>query len=272
MTLFGAGSPGAGACHYPSSPFPDPVGQSPGVWTGVFRDEFTGAKVVTDATNGYVNFGGPRWSAWYPPFASFMSQSPGQNHTNNPGRELEWYDYSALSTSSSVLSMTATYDQVHSGLPYTSGMIISYPDFSFLHGYVEARIKCPQIAGEWPAFWMQAATDVWPPEIDMYEQFGNDPPTYTSCWQNSGPPSTHVDRFVPTSDTLNWHVFGMKWTAASLTFYLDGTQYVQDTTAGDIPTIAMNVVLNMAVDGNQTFTAGVGYPASFQADYIRVWQ
>lgn len=254
--------------------FPDPVGQTAGVWTGVFQDDFTSSPTVTDATTGLVNFGGPTWKAWYPETPEFLAQAGGA-HTNNPGREQEYYATSALSVSSGVLSMTASH-VAQGGLPYTSGMVCTYPNFTFKYGYIEARCRVTAVGGTWPAFWLACAeTDgsgnlFWPPEVDIFEQFGTDIRALTTTWKNAGGTGA-LNLSTLASDATAWHVYGCKWTSTRLNFYVDGSLVLSDTTAADIPSRFMYVLLDLAIDGNQTFSAS-NYPTSFQADYVRVWQ
>jgi beta-glucanase (GH16 family) len=254
--------------YIPSAPVPDPVGQSAGVWTNILNDEFTSAMTVTDATNGLVNFGGPTWRAWYPDGPSFLAQSPGGAHTNNVGRELEYYDTTGLSTSGGILSLTARNFTTVSGLPYTSGMIQSNPTLNFLHGYAEARMLSPQINSVWPAFWMIPADYSWPPEIDIMEQQGGGGGRLSASLWSAQP---MLNQTFPTVDLSQWHVWGVKWTASEVTFFIDGTQVWTVTDATRIPTKSMYVVVNHAVDGSGTVTAG-NYPLSVQVDYVRVWQ
>lgn len=258
--------------------FPDPVGQSAGVWTGVFREEFTSAMTVTDSGLGLVNFGGPTWATWFPNTTNWTSQSPGGNHTNNTGREKEYYDPSAISVSAGVASLTATFDSAHSGLPYTSGMLSTFPTYKFQYGYIETRMKLPRVAGTWPAFWLPVAdvtggTIIWSAEVDMMEQFGNTATYGVTTWRNgSGSLSPGDLNLSPvTTDTSQFHVYGLKWTSAGMWFYLDGSQVKLDTNNLDNPANNMYVVINLAIDGNQSFTDGVGYPCKIDVDYVRCW-
>jgi beta-glucanase (GH16 family) len=239
---------------------PDPVGQSAGVWTMKFNDEFNVSSVTTvDAPNGLVRFGsGPTWKAWYPN----ATVGDGNAHSNNPGAELEYYDISGLSADGNNAILTATHNNAHSGYAYTSGMLQSNPTFNPLYGYTEARIKAPGAGGSWPAFWIISSAYDWPPEVDIFENFG-DANSYKAS--NFGPSSSVFGNVINTSVT-NWHVYGLLWKANKLTWYLDGTQVANETVVGSIPTEPMYLVLDLAVNNtnNNTF--------STQVDYVRYWQ
>jgi beta-glucanase (GH16 family) len=248
--------------------FPPPVGQALGVWTGVFRDEFTGTSVTVldsnQTTGGTVRLspGGPIWKAWYPNDAV----GDGTQHSNNGAAEKEYYDYTALSLDGvSTLTITATNDGVHSGvgLPYTSGLIQSNPSFNPVFGYFECRLKVQSASGSWPAFWMAASSFAWPPEFDIYEDSNNS----TSNYEVSNFTSGHtVFGNVITSDATAYHVYGFKWASGVATWYLDGVQVANETNAGSVPSGAMYLLCNLAVNNTNTSTF------SMQVDYIRAWQ
>jgi beta-glucanase (GH16 family) len=253
----------AGSIIFNSSPassivIPDPVGQPAGAWHFAFGDEFTTGTL--DRT---------KWDYGYPPFPSFTSQSPGGRFTNNVGVELEAYDMSAISFDTDGLVLSARYATTIAGLPYTSGMISSYPAFTPKYGYFEARMKLSGLDGTWPAFWLTPATDVWPPEIDIIEQTGNVTNYYTiTSWRNNGGTGDVSGVHVNTTIT-GWHVYGLKWTASGIVWYLDGVQVGSDSNNLDNPTIPMVVVVNHAVKGSSIDHSA--YPAAMHVDYVRCW-
>jgi beta-glucanase (GH16 family) len=242
------------------SPNPDPVGQPAGQWTLKFQDEFNASSVtILDAANGLVSFGsGPTWKAWYPNDAV----GDGDQHSNNPGTELEYYATSALSVSNSVVSFNATHDNAHSGYSYTSGMLQSNPSFNAQYGYAESRIKSPGVSGSWPAFWMIASAYEWPPEVDIYENFG-DTGSYKAS--NFGSGATVMGDQIDTTVT-NWHVYGLKWTSTHLYWYLDGSLVDTETNSASVPQELMYLVVNLAVRNTDTNTF------SLETDYVRFWQ
>lgn len=120
---------------------------------------------------------------------------------------------------------------------FTSGRVVSIQMVEFTHGLIEARIKMPKTAqGLWPAFWMMgndALTKSWPycGETDIVEVgsktgFGGKEETYISSAIHYGESvSQHTQDvrgyFAPYSIQDDFHIFGCKWTADSMAFYLD---------------------------------------------------
>jgi beta-glucanase (GH16 family) len=228
-------------------------------------EEFGGSLTVLDSnqtTGGFVKFrsDGPTWKAWYPN----DTVGDGNQHSNNPGTEQEYYDISGITMSGTELVLTATKDNVHSGLPYTSGMIQSNPSFNPLYGFAEARIKCPATDGSWPAFWMIDSAYAWPPELDIMENFGDATTYKVSNWSGS---SSVFGQVVNTSVT-SYHTYGLNWQSGSIQWYLDGSVVATETAFPSAAvTSPLYVVLNMAVRTTNTAT-----PQAMQVDYVRFWQ
>ena len=249
-----------------------PVGQSG--YTLKLSEEFGGAVDAVNPAGGRVKFrsDGPQWSSWY---SDSLAGAGDAQHSNNPGREKEYYDIPNIGVTGGNLVLTAINDSVHSGigLPYSSGMVASDSAHSYLYGYVEARIRCSGVGGTWPAFWLLAQDYKWPPEIDIVEQFGTDTNSRTTTFQNTGGGATgSLNLTASGANTVSaFHTFGMKWTSTEMRFFVDGTQYAIETNTACIPQKPMYVVLNLAVDGNQTINSGA-FPTTFLVDYVRVWQ
>ena len=169
-----------------------------------------------------------------------------------------------MSDTNGVLSLTATHDNIHSalGLPYTSGMIQSNPSFNAEYGYAEARIKAPGVDGSWPAFWMIPSNYDWPPEVDIFENFG-DAGSYKAS--NLGHDS-NVFANVINTDVTAWHTYGLLWSPTQLTWYLDGVAVANETVTSSIPQQPMYMVLDLAVRDSNTATFAT------QVDYVRYWQ
>jgi predicted heme/steroid binding protein len=60
---------------------------------------------------------------------------------------------------------------------YSAAMVTSRTLFNriTIGSYVEFEVKLTKIAGSWPALWLLAANDAWPPEIDVLEAFISSP-------------------------------------------------------------------------------------------------
>lgn len=258
----------------PGLGFGDPVGQSAGLWTPVFGDDFTGTSVtVVDAPSGLVQLspGGPLWQGWYYKWPSFVAQSPGGAHTNT--NDASYYALSQLSVASSVLTLSSVHSAT-GGLPYTSGMICSLLDngggFSQQFGYFEARIRVNSADTTlWPAFWMLNAGYVNSStkcELDIFER---NPAVSTSTTlfnaiTNTGSDDSH--QISPNVDMTQWHVYGASWNAGGATGYLDGVQVATSTNSMPDP---MCLMADLAAYAPSTPAFA---NATMDVDYIRAWK
>jgi beta-glucanase (GH16 family) len=175
----------------------------------------------------------------------------------------------------SVLSINAEPEANPAGLPYVSGIITSYPSFSRTYGYFEMRARLPQGAGMWPAFWLLPHNG-GVGEIDIMEAFGASYQEQGGCnqihWALHGAPTDpSPGTWVTTSSNIctGFHVYGVDWEAATITWYLDGIEIAQQPT----PSWANSpfyVLANLAVGGTWPGPPA-GESASMQIDYIRVY-
>ncbi len=61
-----------------------------------------------------------------------------------------------------------------SAVEYYTGSISTKESWGSTYGYYEIRAKMPEGRGHWPAFWLTASTQGWPPEIDVFEFLGRE--------------------------------------------------------------------------------------------------
>jgi Glycosyl hydrolases family 16/Domain of unknown function (DUF4082) len=149
---------------------------------------------------------------------------------------------------------------------FTSGILSSAPGFAYTYGYAEARIKIPVgVTGIHPAFWSTSRTGDWGPEIDMMEYIAGT--ASSTVWSIGANPTQLYHVSAPVVDG-NWHVWGMRWSASDVTFFLDGTQYGTYTGAG-IASFPNLIYLVQQVDSPNN--GAPGYPCSLVVDYVRVW-
>jgi hypothetical protein len=251
-----------------SPPTTVPGGPTPPLAGGpsrlVFDDEF----------NGPLNTSVWETCWWYT-----APSATGCSHDNN---ELEWYLRSDPHTANGQLVLTANQQTVTGTDPsgaattynYTSGEIDTHGAFSFQYGYVEWKAQIPAGQGLWPALWMLPEDGASPPEIDALEVLGNDPTT--AYFTNHSPDGTQC---APQASFTNLsaapHVYGVDWQPNSVTWYVDGTQVAQCTTAdGAISTTPMYLIMNLAVGGSWPGppNATTPFPAQMTIDWVHVWQ
>ncbi|MBN1410432.1 MAG: glycoside hydrolase family 16 protein [Spirochaetales bacterium] len=164
---------------------------------------------------------------------------------------------------------------------YTSARIKTKDKQMWKYGTMEARIKLPEGAGLWPAFWMLGSSFIdsnWPycGEIDIMETFGTDVVYGTVHWW-----ADDVDRYAmygntTTTSVTDYHVYKVTWNDTSITWFIDDVQFSEI----DITPPALSefhqpyfILLNMAIGG----ASGNGFrkltfPQTMYVDYVRVYQ
>ena len=172
---------------------------------------------------------------------------------------------------------------------YTSARLLTKNRFEVAYGRIEARIKVPEGAGLWPAFWM-LGTDIdqvdWPQtgEIDIMEFVGRVPTKVFGTLH--GPGYSGGQSYGDTYDLQEpvgdrYHVFSVEWQPDKIVWYIDGIQYFAATP--DDPFLQGKqwvfnhpffILMNVAVGGN--FGGAVGadttFPQSMSIDYVRLFQ
>lgn len=200
-------------------------------------------------------------------------------------RNLEWY-----SEGPGVTSL-----RIHAESDLTSGFLTTRAQggpqkFSYLHGYCEARIKCPAGSLYWPAFWMVGGVGAphgWASygEFDVMEAYGPRPSAAESNFhyglepanKNIGGRAHGLD--IPNTE---WHRYGLLWEADQLTWYYDGVgvRNYRPLVAEALDTLQYehSFILNLALGGDGPRGYGwqpgdlSGLPGVMEVDYVRVWQ
>jgi beta-glucanase (GH16 family) len=145
-----------------------------------------------------------------------------------------------------------------------SGIITTYPGFRFKYGYIQITARIPYGTGLWPAFWLAAANQQWPPEIDILEHWESDPVAKVFLHPKQGP--VQGGAFKTPNLSKGWHNLTLYWTKSRLTWYSDGRQAL--TTSTGIPQQAMYFIANLAV-----FNARPGgCSGSVLIKSVKVWQ
>jgi len=182
--------------------------------------------------------------------------------------EYEWYAPSGVSVANGTLELTAR-QQTTKGEPFSSGMIQSNGRFEFKYGYVEIRAKVPSGYGTWPALWLLPADGSWPPEIDIMEAWGSSPDEIRqSLFTPLDRAGIHHTVVVPRLSSA-WHTFGLDWEPTTLSWYVDGR--LEFRLDASIDTL-MYPIANLAVADPPSPLTAHTFPASFQIEYIRVYQ
>ncbi len=201
--------------------------------------------------------------------------------TNNPSLEKEWYVPSQVQVGGGLLNLVAqresTQGESSSGAPETyacrSGMVTSKPGFNFTYGLIQVTAKLPYGPGLWPALWLAATNDQWPPELDIMGHWYSEQ-DYKIYDHTVG--TQYVGGPVPTPVNLSagFHTYSLLWTKNRVTWYLDGVQ--KFTTTDHVPQQAMYFIANVAdrnPDGDKSSTiASDACNGTMQISSVKVWQ
>lgn len=176
---------------------------------------------------------------------------------------------------------------------YTSGWVNSM-NKRFFNGsrkgvYIEIRAKFPSGLKVWPAIWMVPENDHWPPEIDLWEYFGDYwtggdkmfmryfyPKSRERRWkpENHADSSVWISNFDRNYDCESWHTYGFHWTSEEMVWSIDGQvvrQLEKSMVPGFWPAENLCLVMNNAVatappDENTT------WPNFLLIDSIKVFE
>lgn len=188
--------------------------------------------------------------------------------------ELQYYAPDAFTFEDGALQITATENPAGNSHRYDSGLISSHSSFDLEYGRFEMRGMLPQGQGLWPAFWLLPVNGSWPPEIDIFESLGHDSDTvYMNVhWEDDGQHGQKQGELSGPDFSSGYHTFTVDWTPNTLTWYVDGVQ--QHQVINRSPVGPMYVIANLAVGGDWPGSpdASTAFPASFDIDYIRVYQ
>lgn len=229
----------------------------PAGWKLAFDPSFAGTQLDTGM-----------WATCYD-----WATNPTVGCDNNPTAEKEWYIPSQANVSDGTLNLVAKQETTAglstTGAPETytcrSGMVTSKPSFNFTYGLIQITAKLPYGPGLWPALWLAATSDQWPPELDIMEHWYSEPQAkvydHTIGKKYIGGP-------VPTPDNLSasFNTYSLLWTQNRVTWYLDGQQVY--TTTSYVPQQAMYFIANVADDS----TAAGACTGTMQIQSVKVWQ
>ncbi len=223
--------------------------------------------LALDARFGGSHLDTSLWATCYP----WMDHPSGCRNFGNPERQ--WYLPGQATVSGGALNLTArrepTMGQSASGAPQQyqcrSGMVTSYPGFRFTYGYVQTVAQIPAGHGLWPALWLAAANQGWPPEIDMLEHWGV---SRTSGVVLHAVGGAQIAAWPGTPGLFaGWHTIGLLWTPSRLRWTIDGRTVM--TLSRDVPRQPMYLVADLAV---YAVTASSGCSGQLRLRSVRVWQ
>lgn len=163
-------------------------------------------------------------------------------------------------------------EKAQEGNSYTTG--VAAAKRTFTPGYVEGHIKVPPItSGFWPAFWLTSANR-WPPEIDLFEFFGDDPRAWMTYHYegNDGEPQKVDSTYGGADFGDEFHRYGVDWNANRIIWYINGQERFRYS--GDkIQIDEMNLIFNFGIDPDFLSTPpSDALPANLEMSEVRVWE
>jgi beta-glucanase (GH16 family) len=150
--------------------------------------------------------------------------------------------------------------------------------FTQEYGRFEARIKLPPGRGLWPAFWLEGtgnpAAGIGNGEIDIVE-VNNRQQDVVTGYAHSPDHDYRAETVLnePVSDSF--HVFGVDWGPAGITWTIDGRAYGYFKSYAGWPfSHPFYLILDLAVGGGYPGapTAQTKFPAQMLVDWIRVYR
>lgn len=242
----------------------------PAGWELVWHDEFSGDEI--DRSNWTYDIGGWGWG-----------NGEAQYYTDRPDN---------ARVEDGMLIIEARQERFEDSY-FTSARLKTQGLREFRYGRFEARMKVPEGAGLWPAFWMLGAefeeghpdqSRNWPfvGEIDVMEYIGRQPDLIMGTIHGPGYSgalglTTWNRRDEPIAD--EFHTYAVEWDETGIRWFFDGEQYAEQTPAdvGDRDWVFDHeffLIVNLAVGGQLPGPPALDleFPLRLQVDHVRVFQ
>jgi beta-glucanase (GH16 family) len=145
-------------------------------------------------------------------------------------------------------------------------MVTTFPGFQYQYGYTQVVARIPYGPGLWPALWLAAADEKWPPEIDILEHDG----TGAQYTEHLHATDMTVQAAAESAENLSvgWHTFGLYWSPSQVIWYIDGHQVM--AAVSGVPQQPMYFLANLAVDRQNA--AGWKDGSQLDIQSVTVWQ
>jgi beta-glucanase (GH16 family) len=157
---------------------------------------------------------------------------------------------------------------------YISGLVSTFGLFSQTYGRFEIRCRVPTGQG------LRAGFQLFPvalgplPEIDVFETTGSAPSKvfFANRWGTEQTERSFGDSFTGPDLSTGFHTLSIEWDRDRITWFIDGKEKFQSVDG--VPRQPMYMLVDLAVGGRLAHQpdASTRFPASFDIDYIRVYQ
>lgn len=177
------------------------------------------------------------------------------------------------------------------GRKFTSAHLTTKGKADWTYGRFEVRAKLPTAAGTtkglWPAFWLRPSAG-GTGELDVLEAIGSDgagsehTKVHQTIWYDYSGTHSHQPVTVTVPGALPsaaFHVYAVEWERGEMRWYIDDV-LTYTRTPSTTPWLdeafakPFYLRLNLAVGGNWPGapTSATDFPASYDVDYVRVYQ
>jgi len=150
-----------------------------------------------------------------------------------------------------------------------AGVVSTFGTFSQTYGRFEIRCRVPAGRRLLPRFRLLPVPLGPLPEIDVFETTGNAPSkvSFANRWGTEQTERSFGDSFTGPDLSTGFHTLSIEWDRDRITWFIDGKEKFQSVDG--VPRQPMYLLIDLAVGGPDESTA---LPASFDIDYIRVYQ
>jgi beta-glucanase (GH16 family) len=253
-----------------ATPEPAPIDTREG-WELIWSDEFDGDSI--NPANWTYDIGGWGWG-----------NGEAQYYTDRPEN---------ARVENGLLVIEARQEKYEDKY-HTSARLITQGLQAFQYGRIEARMKVPEGAGLWPAFWMlgndfsrnpdDPFDSNWPHigEVDIMEYLGREPDLVMGTAHGPGYSGAGgLGRWNRQDYDIadDFHTYAVEWSENEITWFYDGEPYYTLTPeiVGEREWVFNKeffLLLNLAVGGQFAGTIGLDtkFPANLYVDYVRVYQ
>jgi beta-glucanase (GH16 family) len=150
-----------------------------------------------------------------------------------------------------------------------SGVVSTFGVFSQTYGRFEIRCRVPTGQGLRPRFRLLPVPLGPLPEIDVFETTGAAPSKvfFANRWGTEQTERSFGDSFTGPDLAAGFHTLSAEWDRGRITWFVDGKEKFQSVDG--IPRQPMYLLIELSAGGPK---ASGNPPASFDIDYIRVYQ
>lgn len=223
----------------------------------------TAASTDTSAGSGAAVPGAyPGWRLVYSTDFSGSSLPPGWDaYRGEPGGDpYGYWDPANVSVSGGEMHFrtTANDDPNQGGVASTGG--VAFYGGSRTYGMYLVRMKGdyePGLAINNLAILWPANANVWPPEVDFFQDLGSSRQSFSASL-HAGPDGNGsccvISSPTQNSNGAQWHTYGVEWTPTTIVYTIDGRQWGilyrnQLASPAQWPTIPMNLTLQSQNQG-----------------------